>query len=401
MVALAGGTALLTVGTNLGFWIAGRLLQGASTAVVWTAGLAMLADTFNTNELGQAMGYVGMAMTLGLMVGPLVGGALYQHGGYYSVFGLCFGMIGLDILARLVMIERKHALPWLNAEKEKASEHPQDSREPFANPSGVTETSLDEPFRSGDPTPVPGSEIPNKDASPAVSKRPFGRLRTLLNSSRLAVAIWVYLISALVVTSFDSVLPLYVGEIFDWAQTAQGLIFIPLSIPSLMGPIVGHIIDRYPSSARYISTTGLFCSVPTLVCLRFVTHNSMGQKVLLCALLVLNGVFVSCFCLPPVMVEVSAVVNAKEAEKKDVFGQGGAMALAYGVLNSAFAAGTIIGPFFAGYVRNNAGWGTMAWALAVLTGVSAVPTLLFLGGAIWKTKKVDSTIAAGPAEGQV
>lgn len=390
---------MLTVGTNLGFWIAGRLLQGASTAVVWTAGLALLADTFNTDELGQSMGYVGMGMTLGLMAGPLVGGALYQHGGYYSVFGLCFGLIGLDILSRLVMIERKHALPWLKAEKDEASEYTQDRSEPLDNPSRVTETSPGESFRSGDFTHVPGSENQVKDATLTASERLFGRLRKLLNSSRLTVAIWTYLVTAIVVTSFDSVLPLYVEETFNWAQTAQGLVFIPLSIPSLLDPVVGLVVDRWPTSTRYICAAGLFFSVPTLVCLRFVTHNSMGQKVLLCALLVLTGMFITCFLLPPVMVEVSAVVKAKEAEQRDVFGRGGAMALAYGVLNSAFAAGTIIGPFFAGYIRNDAGWGTMSWALAILTGTTVVPILLFLGGAIWKTRRVDATTAADPAEG--
>lgn len=389
-MALAIGTALLTVGSNLGLWIAGRLLQGASTAVVWTAGLALLADTMDSNALGQAMGYVGMAMTFGLMAGPLVGGALYQHGGYYSVFGLSFGLIALDIVARLVMIERKHALPWFKAEEAERAEHSDSipNRLLSEKPSGMDEKPASDSHISGVSAPVLGEE------SAAASRRPFGRLRTLLNS-RMAVIIWTYLVIAVVLTSFDSVLPLFVLDTFNWQQTAQGLIFIPLSIPSLLDPIIGRIIDRWPRSGRYICAAGLFCSVPTLVCLRFITYNTINHKVLLCALLVLIGVFIAAFLMPPVMVDVSAVVHAKEEEARDVFGQGGAMALAYGILNSAWAVGTIVGPFFAGFIRDDAGWGTMAWAMSLLTGITGVPVLWCLGGFIWKQKVKSST------EGQV
>jgi MFS family permease len=45
-----------------------------------------------------------------------------------------------------------------------------------------------------------------------------------------------------------------------------------------------------------------------------------------------------------------------------------------------FAAGSLIGPFFAGFIRQQVGWGTMGWALGLVTGVSAIPILLFMGG---------------------
>lgn len=380
LVALAVSTALLCVGTNLGLWVAGRILQGASTAVVWTAGLALLADTMDSQTLGQAMGYVGMAMTLGLMCGPLIGGVLYQNGGYYSVYGLAFGLIGVDILARVVMIERKDAMPWFRAEE---AEHAsslsdgQDGRGSAEKP----------PTANNDPTPRSVAPTPDPEPSPehphAAATRRFGRLRTLLNSPRLLVSIWTYLIISLSVTSFDSVLPLFVEETFHWKQTAQGLIFIAISVPSFLDPAVGWVVDTWPRSGRYICSGALFASVPMLVCLRFVAENTIHDKVVLCALLALLGLCVACL-MPPVMVEVSAVVHAKEAAAPNIFGEGGAMALAYGVLNSAWAAGSIIGPFFAGYIRDDAGWGTMAWALAILTGVSGVPVLLLLGGLIGK-----------------
>ena len=378
---MAVSTALLCIGTNLALWISGRILQGASTAVVWTAGLALLADSMNPDELGRAMGWVGMSMTLGLMVGPLIGGVLYQHGGYYAVFGLAFGFIGLDILFRLVMIERRHAMPWLKEEEhdEEASQQGEATNDPTEKPANVDVTT-----HSDRTTPVPAEEEnATTDSHSPTTKPRFGRLFHLLNSSRMIISIWTYLIISVMLTSFDSVLPLFVKDRFGWAQTAQGLIFIPISVPSFLEPLVGFIVDKFPRSYRYICSGALFLSVPPLVTLRFVTHNEIGDKVLLCALLVLVGLCVCCL-MPPVMVEVSCIVNQKEAKDPAIFGQGGAMALAYGLLNAAWAAGSIIGPFFAGFIRDDAGWSTMTWALSILTGVTGVPVLLLLGGHFWR-----------------
>lgn len=337
----------------------------------------------DSQTLGRAMGYVGMAMTLGLMCGPLIGGVLYQNGGYYSVYGLAFGLIGIDILARVVMIERKDAIPWFKTEEAALSEDQDQSQ-------GLERSSSEKPPNDGTaPRPI----VPTPEPEPAAtettaatpSTRRFGRLRILLNSSRLMVAIWTYTMVSLTVTSFDSVLPLFVESTFNWKQTAQGLIFIAISVPCSVDPIVGWAVDKWPWSSRFFCSGALFASVPVLVCMRFVDENAIGDKVLLCALLALAGLCVACL-MPPVMVEVSCVVNEKEAAVPNAFGEGGAMALAYGVLNSAWAAGSIIGPFFAGFIRDDAGWGTMTWALSILMGVTGIPALLFLGGFIGKKR---------------
>lgn len=64
------------------FWVArtvsmlviARVLQGLSGAVVWTVGMALVVDTADKNERGLAMGYVSMALTVGVVAGPLIGG---------------------------------------------------------------------------------------------------------------------------------------------------------------------------------------------------------------------------------------------------------------------------------------------------------------------------------------
>ncbi|PYI27909.1 MFS general substrate transporter [Aspergillus indologenus CBS 114.80] len=383
LVALGASTALLCVGTSLALWIIGRLFQGASAAIVWTVGLALMVDTVGRDGLGQAMGYIGMGMTLGIMGGPLLGGVIYGRGGYYAVFGLAFALVGVDIVLRLVMIEKKHAVRW-----QQQQQPPSLSKDKAA-----TQEAADQPTSSSSdtiPEKTPDLEQHHHHTTPSTPNPPTqptqaNAITTLLSSPRMLVTLWTYFIISLVFSSFDSVLPLFVEDTFGWGQLGQGLIFIPISVPHLLDPVVGYINDRFPAIRRYLAAGALVATVPPIVAMRCVTSNSISDKVLLCALLALVGACVAAL-MAPVIVEASYVVQEKEARNPHIFGKGGAMALAYGILNVAFAAGTIAGPFFAGFIRESAGWATMTWALALVTGVSAVPVVLLLGGFLLQRK---------------
>ena len=64
----------------------GRLVQGCSSAIVHTVGLAILADTVGQAGDGPAMGFTGMSIALGVLIGPVIGGMLYHKYGYLAVF---------------------------------------------------------------------------------------------------------------------------------------------------------------------------------------------------------------------------------------------------------------------------------------------------------------------------
>ena len=46
----------------------------------------------------------------------------------------------------------------------------------------------------------------------------------------MMTSMWAYFILSLALTSFDSVLPLFVEQKFGWGQTGQGLIFIAIFV---------------------------------------------------------------------------------------------------------------------------------------------------------------------------
>ena len=95
--------------------------------------------------------------------------------------------------------------------------------------------------------------------------------------------------------------------------------------------------------------------------------------------------------MTPLMAEIDHVVKLEEKRRPGSLGKRGAAAQGFGLLNAAFAVGTLIGPLWAGFVVQKAGWGTMGWTLGLLSGVAAVATLVWTGGRI-KLKEMEGRI---------
>ncbi|KAJ9646404.1 hypothetical protein H2199_002453 [Coniosporium tulheliwenetii] len=367
LLALAGATVMLNVGNSIAALVVGRVLQGISAAVVWVVGLALLADTVGKEQIGQAMGWVGMSMSLGILASPLLGGVVYDRGGYNAVFAMAYVLIGVDIVLRLVMVERKIAVRWLpEEEKEKG-----DIEGGLGSPRGPdVESSPERPETEKE-------HLRRRPLNPTPRKTP--PVLSLLASRRLLAALWGCLAQATLMTCFDSVLPLHVHETFGWTSLGAGLVFLPITIPSFLAPLAGWISDRY--GPRWPATLGFILAAPCFVCLRFVTANTLHTKILLCALLAVLGLALAS-AMPPLMAEITYVIEAKERKRPGLFGEKGAYAQAYGLFNMAFAGGCLVGPIWAGMVRERAGWGTMGWSLGALSLLSAVPVVVWVGGFI-------------------
>jgi len=385
LLLLSGATVMLCIGTSISILVVGRLLQGFSASVVWATGLALLVDTVSEKEVGHTMGIISFAYSTGIVTGPLLGGIVYAKFGYYAVFYMPFGLIATDIVLRLSFIEKKVARRWLSVDSSnweaaaattaaalnQGESHGLERREPWAPDPEDRE---------------PRRVVPPKHLPPVI---------TLLKSRRMLTAFWGCLVIATLYTAFDTTLPLYVNRIFGFNSLGSGLLFLALLLPNSTGPIVGEphtlsstppdpkltwppagrLTDRY--GPRWLSVVAL----PFWVLLRLVTHKAVSQVVLLSALLVLIGASTS-LAMTPLMAEFTYVVEAKERRQPGLFGPSGAYAQAYALFNMAWAAGSIVGPLWAGFVQAKAGWATMTWTLGLLSAVSAVPVVIYTGGLI-------------------
>lgn len=81
MAVLAVSTLCFAYAARLPWLFAARLMQGAADAIAWGVGFALIADLFGPSERGRVMGLVMSGSNLGFMLGPSIGGWLYEMGG--------------------------------------------------------------------------------------------------------------------------------------------------------------------------------------------------------------------------------------------------------------------------------------------------------------------------------
>ncbi|KAK9243960.1 major facilitator superfamily domain-containing protein [Lipomyces tetrasporus] len=376
LLALLGSTVILCLARVLWLFIFGRLVQGMSAAVVWTVGLALITDSFSEENIGKLMGVVSSSMSLGVFLGPLLGGVVYDRAGYYAVFGILFGLICVDILLRVFMLERKELEKWKHDESE-----------------GERDIGLFRDNAVAISTFNNSSESSTTTSARNVSERnrrvPLGL--KLLKSGRMVNGLYMGVVIAWILSALESILPLRVETIFHWNTLGSGLIFLPIALTSLLSPLIGYWIDKH--GPRWPLAIGLVLACPFLVLLRLPENEAIGQIVLLFALLTLVGL-ASCMLLPSSMAEISTCVAAAEQKKPGIFGKGGAYGQAFGLFNLAYSAGSVFGPLEAGFVSEADGWGTATWTLGLISFVSAIPAILFTGGFLFK-KGASIAIDAG------
>ncbi|KUL83038.1 hypothetical protein ZTR_09909 [Talaromyces verruculosus] len=344
LIAVAGATIMFWLARSPTTMIIARSLQGVAEAAMWTIGNALVVDTMRKDQLGVAMGYVSMSMTIGTMAGPALGGILLDRAGYDSVFMVALALIGVDVVLRLLMIEpttKPHV---------KSLE---DETEPLLRDG----PSIDYQSRSLNQRPDldvegPRSNTPSR-IPPIVRLAISGQLLVLLIASIVDAAIW---------TTFETTVPVFVIQKFNWESFEIGMCFLVLTLPSIISPIIGSIIDRY--GPRIVSVTSFSSLVPIFILFPFVTDDSLQSRILFIALLIGAGCSFSAVLLP-LIVEISEPIERKEKESPGIFGAKGANAQAYALHGMAWASGQLLGPIIAGTLAQTAGWGVMNIVMAV------------------------------------
>jgi len=95
------------IATLFGFF-ALRFVHGFSTGFTPTGGAAYLADIVPVHKRGEAMGLLGTAGSIGMALGPAVGGTIANQAGLDAMF-YCSSFFGL--IAILIVLRMKETLP--------------------------------------------------------------------------------------------------------------------------------------------------------------------------------------------------------------------------------------------------------------------------------------------------
>ena len=369
VAVLGASTLCFALGRTLPVLLIARILEGLSTAIVLTLGYALLNDVVGAEHIGKAMGYASVALSVGLFVGPVIGGVLYEYGGYFQVFLPAFGLISVEmILCTMIILPEKRSHGTSPSQKTLGSIEAPPDAERLEPGTGTDEQPL---------LPIAAHET-NRHA-----------FSILLCSPRFLVAVMSLFVLNTIGCGFDGVLAPYINDAFGLNAMHAAALFLAIALPMFLAPISGALNDRF--GAKWPAAGGFLIAVPTLVLLSLVARGTNLPFVKLAILLFFVGVALA-LAMPPLRAEVSKVVKTIEGENPGIFGPYGAYSQAYGLMNTAIAAGGFIGPLYAGFVRVWLGWGAMSLSMGGLSLIMLV-LIVFLTGA-----STSHRIEAGPLQ---
>jgi len=96
---LAAATTLFAYAGSLPVLFLARMMQGAADAMTWVVGFALIADLYGAHERGRAMGLTMAGSMSGFIVGPFIGGWLYEIGGIRLPFLAVTALALVDLIA--------------------------------------------------------------------------------------------------------------------------------------------------------------------------------------------------------------------------------------------------------------------------------------------------------------
>ena len=206
MLALAASTTLFAFGNSLPSLFTARLVQGAADAITWVVGFALIADRYGPAERGRVTGIVMSGTSFSFMVGPSLGGWLYELGGARMPF------IAVAILAMLVAA----AFVWLH--------------------------------------------IPDRHAD-----REVVAVTAVVRTPEIAACATAVVAASATISMFEPVLALHLASM-DVGPARVGIVFgVAAVVTTALHPVFGRMADRY--GARRLTLMGLMLSAPGIVLL--------------------------------------------------------------------------------------------------------------------------------------
>ncbi len=97
-------SALCGLAPTVGWLIGFRVLQALGSVLILALGAAILVEAFPPTERGKALGWVGSAVSIGVIIGPVVGGLIISAAGWRPIFlvNIPVGIVGTLLAVRYV-----------------------------------------------------------------------------------------------------------------------------------------------------------------------------------------------------------------------------------------------------------------------------------------------------------
>ncbi|MFH1019387.1 MAG: MFS transporter [Pseudomonadota bacterium] len=344
-------TGLLTFGLGslacayapaLPFLIVARFAQALGGAMMMAAGPAIIKETFPREQLGRGLGLIGMAVSLGLMSGPSLGGFLLELASWRVLFfitvplGLVFALLAIRILPGPVR-HYTGPLDWLGS---------------LTWASALVLLCLTLTHASSLSWSVAKLLLTGSAGAGALccfiaieTRLPHPLLAmTLFRNRHFTLAIVSAVLSFMVLFAVILLIPFHLDRVLALPPSKIGLVM--LAIPSsilVVSPLAGWLSDYV--GARFISTLGL--SVSTLGVFLLSTIQAATPPLIIAGQLLLVGLGQALFLSP----NSASVLSHVEAGKAGAAAALLATARNLGMLLGIAQAGLTFSLFFRGFTN--------------------------------------------------
>ena len=104
MAVFTVGSLLCGLSPSVGALIAARALQGSGAVMMVALGAAIITEIFPPSERGRALGIVGSIVSIGIALGPTIGGILIDLANWHAIFlvNVPVGIVALVVVAKMV-----------------------------------------------------------------------------------------------------------------------------------------------------------------------------------------------------------------------------------------------------------------------------------------------------------
>ena len=257
------GVAVFSVGSLMcGFAItlpqllAARVLQGAGAAATMATNMGIITESFPARERGRALGFLASFVALGMMCGPVLGGAIVSALPWEAIFlinvpvGVVSLLVGLKTLPHVVP-QRDHGgfdafgalllVPGVGLTLASVTLVEQGFSWPLAAMIAAGVLLL-----------VIFCVHERRAAHPLADL-------SIFKSAGFDISVLCALISFVAIGATEIVLPFYFQDARGFAPSLAGLLFavIPL-VNAVVGPISGTLSDRVGSHAPTIAGLGVY-----------------------------------------------------------------------------------------------------------------------------------------------
>jgi len=373
-----------------------RVLQGMSAAVVWTVGLVLVQDTVGRERLGTVLGGIFGFISVGNLISPVLGGIVYDRAGDKAVFGLGLGILVVDLVLRIVMIEKSVAEKWRVLSVDGDGDHTVEEcldptiseRSPLLAQSPILNEGHDVNSNGEDQEDNTGS---SKYVLPSTLPiyLPTPLLYMFFTSPRILMSTLTTLLQSILVSLNDTTIPLHALDLFGFTPLHSGLLFIPLLTPLLvLGPLIGYIVDR--SGTKLASAIGfLYLSIPVFL-LGLPRAAGKDEIAKYATILFFCGIGSSAVSAVS-LVEGSDVAARYHEANPGVFGEQGPFVLLFAWNSVVLNAGFALGPMVAVWLIEPLGYGGMNACMAVVCVVVGVLCFFFMGESRMEREKWKKT----------